>query len=175
MKPLTPRNLWNHETIDTTKPMKPRNHWHHETYETMKPLTPRNLWNYETTDTTKPMKLWSHWHHETYETMKPLTPRNLGNHETLDTTNYRCSSTGSFLYSFRMSRFTLSPMAMLDYYTLTFISSCQIHEPSRQTSVSAVVETEIIFWTTQYINHIDVQIIYLWQVPDESSFFSTPL
>ena len=31
MKPLTPGNLWNHET-----------------YETMKPLTPGNLWNHET-------------------------------------------------------------------------------------------------------------------------------
>ena len=28
MKPLTPRNLWNHETIDTMRPMKP---WLHDT------------------------------------------------------------------------------------------------------------------------------------------------
>ena len=64
MKPLTPQNLWNYETIDTTKPMKLWNHWHHETYETMKPLTPRNLWNYETNDTTEPRKPWNPWHHE---------------------------------------------------------------------------------------------------------------
>ena len=85
MKLLTPRNLWNHETMDTTKPMKPWNYWHHETYETMKPLTPRNLRNHETIDTTKPMKPWNHRHHETYETMKLLTPRNLWNNETIDT------------------------------------------------------------------------------------------
>ena len=42
MKPLTPRNLWNHETFDTAKPMKPWNNCHHEAYETMKPM---NLWN----------------------------------------------------------------------------------------------------------------------------------
>ena len=85
MKPLTPRNQWNHETIDTTKPRKPWNHRHHETYETINPLTIRNLWNYETLDTKKPVKLWNHWHHETFETMNPLTPRNLWNHETIDT------------------------------------------------------------------------------------------
>ena len=86
MKLLTPRILWNHETIDTTKPIKPWNHGHHETYETMKRLTPRNLWSHETIDTTKPKKPWNHWHHETHETLKPLTPRNLWNHETIDTT-----------------------------------------------------------------------------------------
>ena len=66
-EPLTPRNLWNHETMDTTKTMKPWNHWHHETYETMKLLTPRNLWNHETIDTMRPLKPWLHgtiiiWH-----------------------------------------------------------------------------------------------------------------
>ena len=48
MKPLKPRNLRNHETIDTNKPKN------HETHETMKPLEPRNLGNHETTDNTKP-------------------------------------------------------------------------------------------------------------------------
>ena len=74
MKPLTPRNLWNYETIDTTKPMKLWNHWHHETYKTMKSLTPGNLWNHETIDTTKPMKPRNHWHHETYETIDTTKP-----------------------------------------------------------------------------------------------------
>ena len=86
MKPLTPQNLRNHETIDTTKPMKQWNYWHQETYETMKLLTPRNLWNHENINSTKPMKLWNRLHQETYETMKLLTPGNLWNHETIDTT-----------------------------------------------------------------------------------------
>ena len=90
------RNLWNHETYETTKPMKLgnlwnyeitkpmklRNPWNHETPKTMKP---RNLWNHETT---KPMKPWNPWNHETpetYETTKPMKPRNPWNpwnHET---------------------------------------------------------------------------------------------
>ena len=77
MKPLTPRNLWNHETTDTTKPWNP---WHHETYETMKQLTPQNLWNHETIDTTKPMKPWNLWNYGTIDTTKPMKP------ETIDST-----------------------------------------------------------------------------------------
>ena len=87
---MKPRNLWNHETYETTKPMKPWNPWNHETYETMKPMKPRNLWNHETPETMKPRNLWNHetmqpmkpWHHETYETTKPMKPRNPWNHET---------------------------------------------------------------------------------------------
>ena len=74
MKPLTPRDLWNHETIDTTKPMKPWNHRHHETYETMKSLTPGNLWNHETINTTKPMKPRNTWNYETTDTKRPMKP-----------------------------------------------------------------------------------------------------
>ena len=89
MKPLTPRNLLNHETIDTRKPVKPRNLWNNETINTTKPMKPRNHWHHETYETTKPMKPWNHGHHETYETVKPLTPQNLWNHETIDTCLYQ--------------------------------------------------------------------------------------
>ena len=71
---LTPRNTWNHETIDTRKSMKPWNHWHHQTHQTMKPLTPRNLWNHETVNTTKSMKPWNTWNYETTDTRRPKKP-----------------------------------------------------------------------------------------------------
>ena len=35
------------------KPMKPRNLWNHETYETMTPVQPWNLWNHETLASSK--------------------------------------------------------------------------------------------------------------------------
>ena len=88
MIPLTPRNLWNN---DTMKPIKPWNQWHHKTYEAMKPLTPWNLWNNETMKPwmftsfwvigCKPMTPQNLWSHETLDTMKPMKQRN---HETLD-------------------------------------------------------------------------------------------
>ena len=54
------------------KPLKPRNPWNHETYVTTKPFTQRNQWNHETT---KPReKTQNLLKYETYETMKPIKP-----------------------------------------------------------------------------------------------------